>query len=366
MTRWRIDLARTASPSRIEGGPGCRCLLSVWTAEVRGRGGRIFLLADETVLSLWGDRLAGVFGDAGADAAALTFSLPPGEATKDVQHAAAAWDWLAAQGARRDDLVVALGGGVVGDLAGFVAATYLRGLAYWQVPTTLLAQVDSSVGGKVAINLPAGKNLVGAFYQAERVIIDPEFLSTLPDGEYAGGLGEVVKYGLLDKGTLLEDLERGSDRLASREIEFLSQVIQRCVALKALVVEQDERDKGPRAMLNLGHTAAHALETALGYGTLSHGAAVGLGLLVAIRVSEKAVGTDAALLPRVRTLLDTLGLPTSLRLPDVEELLRAASLDKKLTAAGRSFVCLRAPGDPAWGTDVSDADLREGFEVIRA
>ncbi len=175
------------------------------------------------------------------------------------------------------------------------AATYLRGIPVWQVPTTLLAQVDSSVGGKVAVNLPAGKNLVGAFSQPERVLIDPDLLATLPPEEYASGLGEVVKYGLLDGEGLLGTLEAQAERLTARDPAVLSEVIRRCVAFKAAVVEEDERDQGRRAILNLGHTAGHALETGLGYGTLPHGAAVGLGLLVALAVSERLLGTDDAL-----------------------------------------------------------------------
>jgi 3-dehydroquinate synthase len=263
-------------------------------------------------------------------------------------------------------VVVVLGGGVAGDLGGFVAATYLRGVTLWQVPTTVLAQVDSSVGGKVAINLPAGKNLVGSFHQAERVVIDPEVLVTLPEGEYVGGLGEVVKYALLDGPMLLERLETGLEGLRRREPALLSDVIRRCVEMKAAVVEGDERDQGRRAILNLGHTAAHALEAVLGYGALPHGAAVGLGLLVALRVSEDVVGTDRTVRERTRRLLGGLGLPTAVDLPDVDRLLEAAVLDKKQTSAGRGFVCLRTPGDPVWGMDVPDEILRESFTVIRA
>jgi 3-dehydroquinate synthase len=190
-------------------------------------------------------------------------------------------------------------------------------------------------------------------------------LGTLPPEEYASGLGEVVKYALLDGPGFLADLETQARALKDRDPGVLTEVVFRCVAFKAAVVGEDEHDRGRRATLNLGHTAGHALEVGLGYGRLSHGTAVGLGLLVALAVSENTMGTDPGLRVRVRDLLVALGLPVAVDLPGAAELLGAAAHDKKVTAAGRGFVCLRAPGEPVWGVDVSTEELLNAFEVIR-
>ena len=254
--------------------------------------------------------------------------------------------------------------GVVGDLAGFAAATYLRGMGFWQVPTTLLAQVDSSVGGKVGINLPGGKNLVGAFYQPEVVVADQRLLETLPAPEYASGLGEVVKYALLSGEPFLEELERDPTAVLSRTPSLVSRLVEECVRLKAEVVQADERDLGRRATLNLGHTVGHALERAAGFGRLSHGAAVGLGLLVSLSVSESVCGLAPTVLPRVRTLLARYALPTTIDGVDAGEILAAVGSDKKTDAAGLGFVCLRKVGDPVWGVRLEEAVLARHLEVI--
>ena len=274
---WRVELRATRRPSVIVGGAGA--LGELRTAAARARPGPRAGLHHHRHTR--GRRLGQtvVAGHLAVGAAADdVLTLPPGETTKRVETAARCWEWLAARGARRDDVVVALGGGVVGDLAGFVAATYLRGVGFWQVPTSLLAQVDSSVGGKVAIDLDAGKNLVGAFYQPDLVVVDPDTLATLPGAELAAGLGEVVKYGLLAGEGLLGRLEADAGGAAgARCARARARSSGECVAYKAAVVESDELDEGPRAVLNLGHTVGHALEVTHGYGVLAHGVAVGLG-----------------------------------------------------------------------------------------
>lgn len=361
---WSRNLSETRRPSLVVGGTGALELLPARAADAAAAGARLFVLTDDNVMGLWGRSVLGLLGAAAHIDDILV--VPPGEASKSVARLAGCWDWLAARGARRNDIVVALGGGVVGDLAGFAASTYLRGMSLWQIPTTLLAQVDSSVGGKTGVNLEAGKNLVGAFYQPELVIADPETLSTLPEGEYLGGLGEVVKYGLLHGEDLFSLLEANTGAVVGREHELLGDIVRRCVAHKADVVEEDELDQGRRAVLNLGHTAAHALERTLGYGTISHGRAVGLGLLVATALSEDLLGLDPRVRVRTRRLLDALGLPVTVHLPPVESLLVAASRDKKVTAGTSGFVGLAAIGAPVWGVDVPASRFAEALEVIRA
>ena len=359
---WRVELRTTRRPSVIVGGAGSLGELGRAAALVAENRARVFTITDVHVGAAWGGPVAAAIASAMAVDGVLT--LPPGESTKRVETAARCWEWLAARGARRDDVVLALGGGVIGDLAGFVAATYLRGVRFWQVPTSLLAQVDSSVGGKVAVDLKAGKNLVGAFYQPDLAVIDPRLLATLPAAELVAGLGEVVKYGLLAGEGLLRRLEVDAEAMLARDAVVLGEVVRECVAYKAAVVESDELDEGPRAVLNLGHTIAHALEVTHGYGTLAHGVAVGLGTLASLSVSERVVGLDPVVRERTGALLARLGLPRSIAVPPAAEMLRAAGLDKKVSGRGRGFVCLRSVGEPVWGVDVPDDVLVQALEVI--
>jgi 3-dehydroquinate synthase len=244
--------------------------------------------------------------------------------------------------ADRQTIVVAVGGGVIGDLAGFVAATYVRGLAFVQVPTTLLAQVDSSVGGKVGINHPQGKNLIGAFHQPLGVFIDTTALNTLPERDYRSGLAEVVKYGVILDAAFFDDLEAHAEELISRAPEVMRHVVARCCRLKADVVERDEFERtGLRACLNYGHTFAHALEALAGYGELLHGEAVSIGLICASRLAERLGRIDHTTTLRQQSLLESLGLPT--RLPgsmklDSPALLDRMRLDKKGIAGQLRFV----------------------------
>jgi 3-dehydroquinate synthase len=359
---WRIDLSSTARRSTILGGAGSIGVLEERAASLRRTGSRFFVITDVNVSAACGDRVVELLG-AGVRKDVLT--MPAGEATKTVASAAVCWEWLAARGARRGDCVVALGGGVVGDLAGFVASTHLRGMPLWQIPTSLLAQVDSSVGGKTAVNLETGKNLVGSFYQPDLVVVDPELLGTLSAPEFVNGLGEVVKCALLDDSDLLESLETQSALVRCRDFRTIERLVERCVIYKAAVVEDDEREKGRRAVLNLGHTTAHALEVALGYGVLSHGRAVALGLLVALAVSETMFDLPADVRKRTEGLLLSLDLPTRAELVAVSTLLDAASRDKKVSAGTSGFVCLKALGRPVWGVDVTREVLEAALEVIR-
>jgi shikimate kinase/3-dehydroquinate synthase len=359
---WGRRLTGTERPSLIVGGEDALSFLAARAAHVLENGGRLHLVTDKNVMQAWGERVVADLGGMSPDAPLV---VDPGEESKSPASLGRCWDWLADRGARRQDVVVALGGGVVGDLAGFAAATYHRGVALWQVPTTLLAQVDSSVGGKTAVNLPAGKNLVGAFYQPDLVVIDPATLATLPAHEYLGGLGEVVKHALLSSADALDRLESVAKAVRDRERTAVNLLLKRNVAVKAAIVEQDEREAGRRAVLNLGHTTAHAVELLLGYGKMSHGQAVALGLLVALAVSETVLGLDSGVRARTKALLGGLGLETSAVLPSADALCVAAARDKKVRADTSGFVGLRAVGEPVWGMDVPSAVLASALEVIR-
>ena len=286
--------------------------------------------------------------------------IEPGELSKCVETANEIWEKLLDLGADRKTAVVAVGGGVVGDLAGFVAATYARGLDYLQVPTTLLAQVDSSVGGKTGINLPQAKNMVGAFWQPLGVLIDTDVLATLPAREYRSGLAEVVKYGVILDAEFFAYLERHVDGLVERRPEVLKHVIARCCELKAQVVGQDEREEtGARAVLNYGHTFCHAFEALTGYGRLLHGEAVSIGMLCASRLAERLGRVDAAFTARQRDLLALLGLPVeapgSL---DADEVLAAMSRDKKVEHGRLRFVLPAEMGRVELVAGVSSDDVR--------
>jgi 3-dehydroquinate synthase len=271
--------------------------------------------------------------------------VPTGEASKSIAGIAALWAALAAAGLDRSALVVAVGGGVVGDLAGFAAATFLRGVRLVQVPTTLLAQVDSSVGGKTGIDLPAGKNLVGAFHQPRLVAADLATLATLPAAELRSGLAEVVKYGMIAEPALLDYLEANHRAVLRHEPEMLAHLVERSCAIKAAVVGEDEREAGRRAILNYGHTVGHAIEAVAGYGAYRHGEAVAIGMAAAGWLSVRHHGLPEADRRRVEALLRALELPVRLRAPlPAEALLEAMLHDKKAAAGELRFVLAAAPG----------------------
>lgn len=266
-------------------------------------------------------------------------SVEPGEESKSVEVAAGLWIGMLELGADRQTVVVAVGGGVVGDLAGFVAATFLRGLRFVQVPTTLLAQVDSSVGGKVGVNLPEGKNMVGAFWQPIGVLIDPDVLRTLPDREYRAGLAEVVKYGVILDAEFFGILEERVDQINARDPHCLAQVITRCCRLKADVVEADEFERsGRRAILNYGHTFAHAFETLSGYGNVLHGEAVAMGMTCAARLAQRLRRVDEEFVARQTALLERLQLPFVPPKVDADSALKVMAHDKKVSHGELRFV----------------------------
>jgi 3-dehydroquinate synthase len=263
------------------------------------------------------------------------------------------------EGSDRKSTVVAVGGGVVGDLAGFIAATFARGLDFVQVPTTLLAQVDSSVGGKVGINLPGAKNMVGCFWQPRGVLIDVDVLQSLPEREFSAGMAEVVKYGVIQDAEFFGFLERHVDAINARDAAVLTQIVERCCRLKADVVEQDERElTGVRAILNYGHTFCHALEAATGYETLLHGEGVAIGMLCASRLAERLGRIDATLTKRQKDLLESFGLPTALPEVSHEELIELMYHDKKVERGKLRFVLPSRLGHVEVVRDVSSDDIR--------
>lgn len=329
--------------------------------DLAARGARIAVVSDERVARAHAGMFQGVFG------AAPCLNIPPGEGSKSVPALARALDFLAEARLDRSSSVFVVGGGVVGDLGGFAAATYLRGIDYYQIPTTLLSMVDSSVGGKTGINIAAGKNLVGSFHQPKGVFIATDLLATLPAREFAAGMAEVIKYGLLGDVGLFRQLEAQTLTVADAG---LAAVIRRCCALKARIVEADEREtasEGGRALLNLGHTFGHAIENVAGYGAYLHGEAVGIGLVAAARLSQKLGYIGPAEVARVERVVAAHALPVRLRSPlPLAELQAAMSRDKKVRAGGLRFVVLKQLGAAATQGNVPAEFAEASFREVGA
>ena len=280
----------------------------------------------------------------------LLLELPDGEAHKDWAHLQLIFDALLEHGCDRKTVLFALGGGVVGDMCGFAAASYMRGVPFVQVPTTLLAQVDSSVGGKTAINHPLGKNMIGAFYQPQLVVCDLDVLATLPERELSAGLAEVIKYGPIADLAFLDWIEAALPALLARDPQALAHAVKRSCEIKAHVVGQDEREAGLRAILNFGHTFGHAIEAGMGYGQWLHGEAVGCGMVMAAELSQRLGLIDAALAARLKRLVQAAGLPVQgprLAEDNAGRYLELMRLDKKSEAGEIKFVLIDPPGSAA-------------------
>jgi 3-dehydroquinate synthase len=284
--------------------------------------------------------------------------VPDGEQAKGWETLNRVFDALLEARCGRDTLIVALGGGVIGDLAGFAAAVYQRGVAFVQVPTTLLAQVDSSVGGKTAINHALGKNMIGAFHQPRAVISDVATLDTLPERELRSGLAEVIKHGLALDAAFVEWLEKNMEALLARQREALIHAVRRSCELKARIVAEDERESGARALLNFGHTFGHAIEAATGYGTWLHGEAVAAGMVMAVELSALMGHLKKTEVSRVRALLQRAGLPVTGPALAPEALLELMAVDKKAAKGRTRFVLLEAIGRAALRADVDDHEVR--------
>jgi len=320
------------------------------------------IITDSNIDELYADHAGDRLVEEGWEASVLV--VDAGETSKSTDAADDLWNAMLAEGADRQSVVVAMGGGVVGDLAGFVAATFARGLQLFQVPTTLLAQVDSSVGGKVGVNLPGAKNMVGAFWQPRGVLIDVAVLGTLPDREYRAGLAEVVKYGVILDADFFAYLEQNVDAINRKDQALLTHIVQRCCRLKADVVEQDEREiTGLRAILNYGHTFAHAFEALGEYESLLHGEAVAAGMRCAIRLAARLGRVDQATVDRQDALLEALHLTVAPPEADGEELLRLMHRDKKVAAGRLRFILPDRIGHVELVDDVGEEDVLAALEA---
>ena len=361
MTSVIVTHALGSYPVRVES--GALALLGE-VVEDRLAGRRVAAIADAAVLALY---RAGRLGPVTWEGEALEF--PPGERSKTRDTWARLTDELLDRGYGRDSGLIALGGGVAGDLAGFVAATYLRGVPYVQVPTTLLAMLDASVGGKTGVDTAQGKNLIGAFHPPVAVISDPRVLATLPEREYRAGMAEAVKHGLIADREYFRWIERETGALLRRDPEVLEHLVRRSVEIKAAVVSEDEREGGRRAILNAGHTVAHALERATGY-TLAHGEAVGLGLVAECELAGRLGLAAPALRERVERLLAALGLPVRLPAPLAGRvLLEAMAADKKNREARIRFALPEAlgamPRGGEWTVPAPEPEVLAAVEVIQ-
>jgi 3-dehydroquinate synthase len=314
------------------------------------------IITDSNVDELYSEPVGDALSEAGAQVDVLIAEA--GEQSKLPEVAADLWEQLLDQGADRKTVIVALGGGVVGDLAGFVAATFARGLRFVQAPTTLLAQVDSSVGGKVGINLPGGKNMVGAFWQPRGVVIDVAVLESLPEREYRAGLAEVVKYGVIQDAAFFAYLEENFFKIEARDPKVLTHIAKRCCRLKADVVEQDEREEtGLRSILNYGHTFCHAFEAATGYEQLLHGEGVAIGMMCAARLAQRLGRVDSTFVERQRKLLDGFRLPVTPPEVDHDELIELMYRDKKVERGKLRFVLPSRLGHVELVREVTTADI---------
>jgi 3-dehydroquinate synthase len=300
----------------------------------------------------------------GAEFSVTVIEVPEGETAKTLAVAEHCWDRLLAAGLDRSSTVLGLGGGAVGDLAGFVAATYMRGLNFVTLPTTILAQVDASVGGKTAIDHPKAKNLIGAFHQPRLVIVDPAVVRTLPDREFRSGLAEIVKHGIVLDAGYFAELERDLVPLAARDLPVLERIIAGSCRLKASVIERDEREAELRHVLNYGHTIGHALEASTGYARYTHGEAVALGIVAEARLAQRLGIADDATTDRQQRMLETLGLPVRAPSIDVEPVVTAMARDKKGKDGRVPFVLAPRIGEFRIVYDVSPADIRAAIASL--
>lgn len=354
----RVDLGKRSYEVLVETG-----LLTHAGEAIRAAGlkGKAAVISDETVAGHYAATLTAALTAAGFTSTLHT--VPAGEASKSMSRVEDLCSELAAAGHDRRSFVIALGGGVVGDLAGFVAAVFFRGIPVVQIPTTIVAQVDSSVGGKTGVNLPEGKNLLGAFHQPSLVLADPATLATLPDREYHEGFAEVIKHAAIRDAAMLADI----DALDPSSRDVPAGLIARNIAIKARIVEADEHETlGLRALLNFGHTIGHGIEAAVPYGAMLHGEAISLGLRAALFLSEKLAGLTPAASREILALLEKFDLPLALA-PAIsdERVTDKLSRDKKFEAGSIRFVLLRAPGDAFVSDQVTPADIAEALRHLR-
>jgi len=324
---------------------------------------RVAIVTNTTVAPLYLEKLQHTLQTIGVSS--VTVILPDGEAYKNSDTLNLIYDALLKNRCERSTPLIALGGGVIGDMTGYAAATYLRGVPFIQIPTTLLAQVDSSVGGKTGINHPLGKNMIGAFYQPQLVLADTATLDTLPDKELAAGMAEVIKYGLIRDLPFLEWLEQNIDRLLARDTAALQYAIERSCQNKAEVVAADERESGERALLNLGHTFGHAIESGMGYGNWLHGEGVAAGTVMAADLSQRLGWISTQDVSRIRTLFERARLPVVAPYLGAEKYLELMGLDKKVEGGKMRFVLLKAIGQAVVYGEVPEKLLRQTLEIAK-
>ena len=351
----RLDVVLPGTTYPIHIGPGMLDDAAAWCSQMPC--GPLLVVTNPTVAPLYLDRLLAALQTAVPGRRVHTCMVPDGEQHKSLDTLSQVFDALVEHRIPRDGGLVALGGGVIGDLTGFAAATWQRGVACVQIPTTLLAQVDSSVGGKTAVNHPGGKNLIGAFHQPSAVIADTATLATLPPREYAAGLAEVAKYGLIMDAAFIDWMETNAVQLRERDPVALAYAIRRSCECKAHLVAIDEREQGPRALLNLGHTFGHAIETGAGYGEYLHGEAVAIGMVLAAGLSQRLGWLSAADIQRVRNLLEALGLPVVAPKLGVQRTLELMRLDKKVLKGQLRLVLLRRLGEGVITADYPEEAL---------
>ena len=352
MNTLTVELGERSYPISI--GQGLLDKPELLTQHVQGR--QVMVVSNDTVAPLYLDRVREIF----SDFELATVILPDGEQYKNLDTLNLIFTALLENKFNRGCTLVALGGGVVGDITGFAAASYQRGVAFLQIPTTLLAQVDSSVGGKTGVNHPQGKNMIGAFHQPACVLIDTDTLDTLDDRQLAAGLAEVIKYGLIRDAAFFDWLEQNIELLKARDKQALAYAIERSCALKAEIVAADERESGQRALLNLGHTFGHAIETGTGYGNWLHGEAVATGMLMAADLSARHGWLSPDAVKRTEKLLQQSNLPT--KAPDemdTARFLELMAVDKKVVDGGLRLVLLKAIGDAVLTSDFDAGKLRE-------
>jgi shikimate kinase/3-dehydroquinate synthase len=353
MQTLRVELGERAYPIHI----GAGLLSTAGLIREQLDLPRAAIVTNTTVAPLYLEPLAAALRDRGVDT--IRVVLEDGERYKDWATLNRIYDALLEARCDRRSAIIALGGGVIGDLAGFAAATYMRGIAYIQVPTTLLAQVDSSIGGKTGINHPLGKNMIGAFYQPRLVLADTEVLKTLPAREFSAGMAEVIKHGLVRDTAFFSWLEQNMENLLAGEPQALAHAVRRCCEIKAAVVAEDERETGVRALLNFGHTFGHAIESGLGYGVWLHGEAVAVGMAIAADLSQRLGLIARADVERIVLLLKRAGLPTAL--PDIApgRLLELMGTDKKAEGGKLRFVLLDAIGSASVRAGIPAAALQQ-------
>ncbi|HEY8173917.1 MAG TPA: 3-dehydroquinate synthase [Dehalococcoidia bacterium] len=317
-----------------------------------GLRGSAFVVSDDAVAGIFGDRALASLRGAGFDAHLHTFAA--GEASKNLDTVSAIYDWLLEHRAERSSPVIALGGGVVGDVAGFAAATYLRGVPFVQAPTSLLAMVDAAIGGKVGVDHPRGKNLIGAFYAPRLVVEDPSTLTSLPPRALREGYAEVIKHGLIMDPDMLDILDARADDLLALEPQLTTEIVARNAALKAKVVSEDERESDRRMILNYGHTIGHAIEAVTAYRQVLHGEAISVGMMAAARIGERLGVTPRAVVERQAALFDRYDLPRTLTGVDPAAVVAATAHDKKVASKRVRWILLEDFGRPIVRDDVPD------------